>query len=96
MKLFFSPADLLLEADDKGDYVLLLKGNVIGRFKQPKKAIAQFNKHRLELEKEMPATDLTPEEKRTLLKEAVGDSLVGHNSWLAPSKASAKSRIHHS
>jgi hypothetical protein len=96
MKLLFSPAELLLETDAKGDHVLQLKGRIIGRFKQPKKAIAEFNKHRRELEKEMPAIDLTAEQKRELLQKAVGDGLVGHNSWLPASRVSAKSRIHHS
>lgn len=96
MKLLFSPAQLLLETDAKGEHVLQLRGAVLGRYKQKHKAIAEFNKRRRDLELEMPPVDSTPEEKRELLKKAVGDSLVGHNSWLAPSKASAKSRVHHS
>ena len=96
MKLLFSPAELLLETDATGEYVLQLKGSVIGRFKQQKKAVAEFNKHCRELEAAMPTVDLTAEQKQELYKKAVGDSLVGHNSWLPASKAAAKSRVHHS
>jgi hypothetical protein len=96
MKLFFAPAELLLETDATGEYVLQMKGTVLGRFRQQKRAISEFNKRRSELEALMPPVELTANQMRDLLQKAVGDSLVGHNSWLAPSKATAKSRIHHS
>jgi hypothetical protein len=48
-----------------------------------KKAIAEFNKIRREMEPMFPPTELTPEEKTRLLLKCIAESRVGldHNSF---------------
>jgi len=97
MRLYFAKADLLLHKNTDGEFVLGMAGKELGKFKQEKKAIgAACNKIRQELEKELPQTQMTDEERRELLRKHLVNSLAGHNSWHEPKKAVAKISVHHS
>jgi len=41
-------------------------------------AITKFNEMRTEMERAFPAQELTPQGKAEILKQTIGDSLVGH------------------
>jgi len=79
MKLSFLPGDLHLREADGGQFVVVLAGKEIFRG-SANPARARFNELRLEMESRFPARQLTAEERREMLRQAVGDSLVGHNS----------------
>jgi hypothetical protein len=90
--LYFAKAELLLEkvADD---YVLTMGTEELGRFKQEKKAIAEYNRLRRDLEAKLPPTELNDEDRRVLLGKFLADGLVGHNSMHAEMRRKpAKSR----
>jgi hypothetical protein len=92
MKMYFQRAELLLESNDAGEYVLQMKGTVLARFRQEKRAIAEYNKIRRELENQLPPAKMTESEKQLLLQQYLADNLVGHNSYRPPAKKPAKSR----
>ena len=80
MKMSFLPGDLHLYTDEDGIFCLVLKGEVVGRFRSEKQGIRQFNEIRSSLEKAHPTKELTGEEKRELLVREIGESLTRHNS----------------
>ena len=82
MKLSFVPGGLYLEKIQDGYYQITMQGKEILRTTSEKKAIAEYNKLRRELETKFPAHELTPEEKTELLKKFISDVKVGidHNS----------------
>jgi|SRR5581483_1629941 len=80
MKMSFVPGDLHLTKERTGEYVLMMAGTEILRSHSEKKAIGRFKQLRTEMEEKYPARELTQEERFAMLKQAVGDSLVGHNS----------------
>ncbi len=80
MKLYFAKADLSLHKNDAGDYVLEQCGELLETFKSEKKALAKYNRIRLDLEAKMPSAEVTDEERRALLEKYLADSLVKHNS----------------
>lgn len=82
MKLSFVPGELYLEKIQDGSYQLTMQGEEILRTTSEKKAIAQYNKLRREMEAQFPARELTPEEKSKLLQKFISDVKVGidHNS----------------
>src|SRR5476649_2645656 len=80
MKMSFLPGDLHLTKDQTGEYVLTMAGAEILRVRSEKQAISRFKQLRKEMETKFPARELTQEERREMLREAVGDSLVGRNS----------------
>ncbi len=80
MKLAFIPGELFLNRIEDGSYLLILKGHEIFRTRSQRSAITKFNEMRAEMEKSFPARELTPQGKAEILKQTIGDSLVGHNS----------------
>jgi hypothetical protein len=80
MKMSFFPGDLHLEKDQTGDYVVRLAGAEVLRTRSERTALGRFNALRIDMETKYPARELTPEERHELLKQALADSLVGHNS----------------
>src|ERR1700756_3287406 len=80
MKLAFIPGELFLNRIDDGSYVVFLQGREIFRTRSQHSAITKFNEVRNEIERNFPARELTPEGKAEILKQDIGDSLVGRNS----------------
>jgi hypothetical protein len=80
MKLSFLPGDLHLSQTQTGHYVVALQGQEILRTKSRCEALARFNSLRHGMEFRFPKRELTAEEKAEIMKKAIGDSLVGHNS----------------
>jgi hypothetical protein len=79
VKLSFLPGKLFLEAKPDGAYELRF-GEEIQTFRSRKQAVQAFNDLRTRLEKEFPARELTPEERRALLLKDIADSAISHNS----------------
>ena len=92
MKLFFPPADLLLERNAIGEYVLQMKGELVAKFKQEKHAVRAYNRIRGELEGLLPPSETSEQQKRELYQQHINDGLLGHNSRRPPSKKPGKSR----
>ncbi len=80
MRLYFKRAELLLEKNAEGEYVLQMGTEVLGTFSSEKRALAEFNRVRRDLESKMPPMELSDTEKRRLLDRYLADSLVQHNS----------------
>ena len=80
MKLSFLPGDLHLYTDEDGFACLVLKGEMIGRFRSQKEGVRKFNELRAALEVQHPERILTQEEKRDALLREIGASLTRHNS----------------
>ncbi|HET9285284.1 MAG TPA: hypothetical protein VFR24_25305 [Candidatus Angelobacter sp.] len=80
MKMSFLPGDLHLTSDSNGNYVVTIAGSEVLRGRSEKKAVSRFKQLRKEMESKYPARELTREERQEMLRQAVGDSLVGHNS----------------
>lgn len=90
--MYFQRAELLLESNDAGEYVLQMQDRVLGRFKQQKRAIAEYTQIRADLEAKMPPAEHTPEDRQRLLERYLADNPVGHNSYRPPAKKPGKSR----
>lgn len=80
MKLSFFPGDLHLSQQEDGLFIVFLNGIEVLRTKSQKVAVSRFNDLRRHVESSFPARNLTDEEKAEVLRQAIGDSLVGHNS----------------
>jgi hypothetical protein len=80
MKLYFKCAELLLEKNTEGKYVLQMEAKVLGIFSSEKRALAEFNRVRLDLERMMPPAEISDVERRQLLERYIADGLVQHNS----------------
>jgi hypothetical protein len=93
MRLYFAKADLLLHKNEKGEYCLEQCGQVLEIFKSERQAVAKYKRIRADLETEMPPTEITEHERRTLLEKYLADNRVQHNSLRAePQRKPAKSR----
>ncbi len=75
MKLAFLPGKLFLEARPEGGLELRF-GDEIQTFKSEKAALQAFHEIRKRLEKDFPAHDLTPEDRRAMLEKEIADSAV--------------------
>jgi hypothetical protein len=73
MKLSFLPGDLHLNKERDGLYLVTMQGQELLRTRNEKKALARFNALRQELERQFPARELTPEEKRATLEKYLLD-----------------------
>jgi hypothetical protein len=73
MKLSFLPADLHLNQERDGTYLVIMRGHEVFRTKVEKKALAKFNALRRELESQFPARELTSEEKQKALERSLMD-----------------------
>jgi len=80
MKLSFFPGGLHLFQEKTGEYVVQINGTDVLRTASQKSALTKFHGLRREMEAKYPTRELTPEEKAEVLKQAIGNSLVGHNS----------------
>jgi hypothetical protein len=80
MKLYFKHAELLLEKNPEGVYVLQMGAKVLGTFSREKQALDAFNRVRRDMESKMPPTEITDAERRQLLDRYLADNLVQHNS----------------
>lgn len=80
MRLEFLPGELLFQDADDGTHIVTIAGQVVFRGRSQRAAVQKYNQIRTEMETRFPARPLTPEEKAELLQQAIGDSLVGHNS----------------
>ena len=80
MKMSFLPGDLHLSQEENGEYVVSIAGSETHRGRSEKQAVSHFKQLRKEMEAKYPARKLTQEERQEMLKQAVGDALVGHNS----------------
>ena len=80
MKMSFIPGDLHLSKDQRGEYVVTLAGDEVLCTRSEKAAVSRFKHLRTEMESKFPARELTAEEKAEILRLAVADSLVAHNS----------------
>lgn len=80
MKMSFLPGDLHLTKEKSGEYVVQIAGTEVLRTRSERTASARFRALREEMETRYPARKLTQEERHELLRMAVADSLVGHNS----------------
>jgi len=80
MKLSFLPGDLHLNQTESGCYVVSLQGQEILKTRSRREALDRFNALRNEMESRFPKRELTPGEKAEIMRQAVGDSLVSHNS----------------
>lgn len=78
MRLFFAKADLLLLKE--GDqYVLSMGLNVLAKFGQEKKAVAEFNRIRRELEEKFPPTEPSESDKQEAYQTFVSKFMIGRN-----------------
>jgi hypothetical protein len=80
MKMAFLPGDLHFNQEKNGEYVVLMAGSEVHRGRSEKQAVSCFKQLRKEMEIKYPARELTQEEKQEMLRQAVGDALVSHNS----------------
>lgn len=93
MKLYFKRAELLLDKNADGQYVLQMAGEILGTYKQEQKAVAAYNRIRRDLEAKLPPTEISTADRRALWARYVADNLVQHNSLRnAPPKKRYKSR----
>jgi hypothetical protein len=80
MRLYFKRAELLLEKNLEGVYVLQMEGKILGTFSGERKALDAYNRVRRDLESKMPPTETTDAQKRELLDRDTADNLLQHNS----------------
>jgi hypothetical protein len=80
MRLYFQRAELLLEKNADGEYVLKMADEILGTYQSERKAVAAYNRIRRDLEAKLPPTELTAADRRELWDRYVADSLVQHNS----------------
>ncbi len=76
----FLPGDLHLIQSDDGTYRITISGREVYQTRTRKLAISRFNDLRRQMETLFPSRELSAEEKASMLREAIGDSLLGHNS----------------
>jgi hypothetical protein len=79
MNLSFIPGDLHLHKDADGLYSITLGGEQVFTSKVEKRALAEYNKIRKEMETKYPARELTSEEKKKLLQQYVEEGKSGLN-----------------
>jgi hypothetical protein len=85
-KIAFVPGNLSLEKDTAnvpadGLYHLSYQGEEIGSFKSETQAVKKYNEMREKLEVEFPKSELSDEDKKRLLKEALKDSLLADSGF---------------
>jgi hypothetical protein len=74
MNLSFLPGELNLKKTKEGSYLITIQGKGILNTTSEKKALAEFNRIRKEMESRFPAHDLSREEKTQLLMKYIGES----------------------
>jgi hypothetical protein len=87
MKLSFVPGELDL-TDEQGEFVIRLQGKEILRTRSKQTALSKFNALRLSMEQQFPAKEVTPEEKRELLKSIFNEALLSDVGRRPPKKRS--------
>lgn len=87
MKLSFLPGGLAL-TDAQGEFVIHVQGKEILRTRSKKTALFKFNALRRSMEQQFPAKEVTPEEKRELLKGILNEELLADVGRRPPKKRS--------
>jgi hypothetical protein len=80
LNLSFLPGDLHLSKDAQGFFVLTLADREILKTKSQRAASAKYHSLKREIEKLLPAAEITAADKRDLLEREVKDSRLEH--WL--------------
>ncbi len=93
MRLSFVPGELVLEKVGS-DFAITIRGEEVHRGRVEKKALAEYNRLRKQMETEFPAREWTPEEKRAWLDRMVSEAKVGlgHNSLREEKKRVPRTR----
>lgn len=80
MKVSFFPGDLHIEEMADGYHVVRIGDREVIKTRSQKAAVTQYKKIRQQMEVQFPATPLTEEQRAEIFRQAVVDSMVGHNS----------------
>jgi hypothetical protein len=94
--LYYKPGDLRLSKNDKGEHIIEHGGTLAETFSSEKKAVAQFNRIKKDLEKDLPSQpEVSEEERRALLEKYLADNPTPRNSLNenAPRKPSSSRRF---
>lgn len=67
MQLSFLPGELYLKKGPDGTFTVTIQGNEVLTTKVEKKALAEYNRIREDMEKQFPPTPISPERKTQLL-----------------------------
>ncbi len=78
VRLYFAKADLLLARDGE-QYVLSMGTAVLAKFSHEKKAVAEFNRIRRDLEEKFPPAELSDSDRRAAYQEFVSKFMIGRN-----------------
>ena len=73
MKLSFLPGELHV-SEEYGVFVIQVQGKEILRTRSKRTALSKFNELRRSMEKQFPTREVTPEEKRELLKGILNEA----------------------
>ena len=74
MNLSFLPGELNLTKTQDGSFLITIQGEEVYRTRVEKKALAEYNKIRKDMESQYPARELTRGEKTALLLKYIGES----------------------
>lgn len=91
MKASFFPGDLHIEETPDGDNVVRIGDKEVIKTRSQNAAVKQYKKIREQMETQFPATPLTQEQRAEIFRQAVLDSMVGHNSTSGRKKKSTAS-----
>ena len=75
MRLSFLPGELYL-SEEYGAFVIQVQGKEILRTRSKLTAMSKFNALRRSMEQQFPAREVTPEEKRELLKSIFNEAML--------------------
>ena len=87
MKLSFLPGELHL-SEEHGVFVIQVQGKEILRTRSKQTALSEFNELRRAMEQQFPTREVTPEEKRELLKGILNEALLADVGRRPPKKRS--------
>jgi hypothetical protein len=85
MKFSFIPGKLEL-CDEQGEFVIQVQGKEILRTRSKQTALSKFNELRRSMEQQFPTREVTPEEKRELLKGILNEALLADVGRRPPKK----------
>jgi hypothetical protein len=88
MKLSFLPGELDL-SDEQGEFVVRVQGKEILRTRSKQTALSKFNALRRSMEQQFPAREVTPEEKKELLKSIFNEAMLADVARRPPKKRSS-------
>ena len=85
MKLSFLPGELEL-SDEQGEFVVQVQRKEILRTRSKQTALSKFNALRRSMERQFPAREVTPEEKKELLNSIFNEALLADVGRRPPKK----------